>query len=83
VGYKGKRIIYCSHALKRAKERGISQQDILDVIESPDVDQPSKVCLGRRILRKRLRPSYVVSVVIVPPNGGSDVGVITAWVNEG
>ena len=37
MGYKVRRVIYATHALKRAKQRGISRQDILDVLEAADV----------------------------------------------
>ncbi|MBE3041184.1 DUF4258 domain-containing protein [Candidatus Bathyarchaeota archaeon] len=83
MGYKGRRVIYATHALKRAKQRGISRQDILDVLEAADVEYPSKTYPGRRVLRKRFSKSYEVGVVIVPPSDDHDkVGVITAWANR-
>ena len=84
MGYKSRRVIYATHALERAKQRGISRQDILDVLEAADVEYPSEECPGRRVLRKRFSKSYEVGVVIVPPTGDDDeVGVITAWANRG
>ena len=41
AGYKGHRIIYTTHALVRARLRGVSEQEIIDTVESPDVAYPS------------------------------------------
>ena len=82
AGYKGHRIIYTTHALVRARLRGVSEQEIINTVESPDVAYPSDNYPGREVLKRRFSEACEVSVVVVPPRGRRDpVGVISVWPN--
>jgi hypothetical protein len=81
VGYKGIPFTKFRHARDRQRERGVSDQDIREVLDSPDVDLPSASHPGRRVLRKKLSKKVEVGVVIIPPKTqGDPVRVVTAWI---
>jgi len=80
MGYKGKPFTRFSHARDREAERGVSEQDIRDTLDSPDVEMPSRNHPGRRVLRKKLSKASEVGIVIVPPTkDGDPVRVVTVW----
>lgn len=82
MGYKGIPFEWFDHARQRASERGISEQDVREVLDSPDVETPSKGFPGRRLLRKKVSKKGAIGVVIVPPKKDSDpVRVVTVWLN--